>query len=150
LQFGLLIKKANIQSHDGNSTTYTNESSNQLCYDFSAQYPGYRIVGNLNIIEQSKLIVFLAHPDGRSLIGAITNLDKDCTTLTESETDCGCVSGTVVTSTVGSQIGTSLDTCCTFTPLIIDNCCKDNVGCYRFVVQNNGPYQNINYVDCER
>ena len=140
---------ANIQSHDGNSTTYTNESSNQLCYDFSAQYPGYRIVGNINIIEQSKLIIFLAHPDGRSIIGEITNLDKDCTTLTESETDCGCVSGTVVTSTVGSQIGTSLDTCCTFTPLIVDNCCKDNVGCYRFVVQNNGVYQNINYVDCE-
>ena len=25
---------ANIQSHDGNSTTYTNEPSNQLCYNF--------------------------------------------------------------------------------------------------------------------
>jgi hypothetical protein len=139
---------ANVQSHDGNSTTYTNEPSNQICYDFTTQYPGYKIVGNLSILEQSKLIVFLAHPNGKSIIGEITNLDKDCTTLTESEKDCGCVSGTVVTSTVGSEVGVSADTCCTFTPLIVDNCCVNNVGCYRFAVRNNGQYQDINYVDC--
>jgi hypothetical protein len=139
---------ANVQSHDGNSTTYTNEPSNQICYDFTTQYPGYKIVGTLHIVEQSKLVVFLAHPNGKSLIGEITNLTKDCTTLTESETDCGCASGTVVTSTVGSEIGVSADTCCTFTPLIVDNCCVNNVGCYRFAVRNNGQYQDINYVDC--
>ena len=68
---------ANIQSHDGNSTTYTNEPSNQICYDFSSTYPGFKILNVLTITEQSKLIVFLAHPDGRSLIGEITNLNKD-------------------------------------------------------------------------
>lgn len=139
---------ANVQSHDGNSTTYTNEPSNQICYDFNNGYPGYKIVGTLSITEQSKLIVFLAHPDGRSVIGEITNLSKDCTTLTETEKDCGCVSGTVVTSTVGSQIGISADTCCLFTPLIVDSCCKTDVGCYRFAVRNNGQYQNIEYIDC--
>jgi len=145
---------ANIQSHDGNSTTYTNESSNQLCFDFTSQYPGYKIVGNLSILEQSKLIVFLAHPDGRSLIGEITNLDKDCTTLTETEKDCGCVSGTVVTSIVGSQLGESLDTCCTFTPLIVDDCCQETGGCYFYSVESteetgesNQAY-TVNWTDC--
>ena len=109
---------ANIQSHDGNSTTYTNEPSNQICYDFTTSYPGYRIVGTLNITEQSKLIVFLAHPDGRSLIGEITNLSKDCTSLIETEKDCGCISGTVVTNVV-----TEDSSCCLFTPLVVDNCC---------------------------
>ena len=95
---------ANIQSHDGNSTTYTNEPSNQICYDFSSTYPGFKILNVLSITEQSKLIVFLAHPDGRSLIGEITNLNKDCTSLVESETDCGCISGTVLGSTVVSSL----------------------------------------------
>ena len=38
---------ANIQSHDGNSTTYTNEPSNQVCVDFTSQFPGFKIVGVL-------------------------------------------------------------------------------------------------------
>ena len=134
---------ANVQSHDGNSTTYTNEPSNQICFDFTTQYPGYKIVGTLNITEQSKLVVFLAHPDGRSLIGEITNLGKDCTTLTESETDCGCISGTVVTNVVNSATG-----CCTFNPLIVDNCC-DCTDCYRYSAQsiNNTAY-SITYINC--
>ena len=78
---------ANIQSHDGNSTTYTNEPSNQICVDFVSQFPGFKIVGVLSIIEQFKLLVFLAHPDGRSMIGQITNINKDCTTLVKSETE---------------------------------------------------------------
>ena len=145
---------ANVQSHDGNSTTYTNEPSNQICYDFTTQYPGYKIVGNLSILEQSKLIVFLAHPNGKSIIGEITNLDKDCTTLTESEKDCGCVSGTVVTSTVGSEVGVSADTCCTFTPLIVDECCQETGGCYFYSVESieetgesNQAY-TVNWTDC--
>ena len=145
---------ANVQSHDGNSTTYTNEPSNQICYDFTTQYPGYKIVGNLSILEQSKLIVFLAHPNGKSIIGEITNLDRDCTTLTESETDCGCVSGTVVTSTVGSEIGVSADTCCTFTPLIVDECCQETGGCYFYSVESvedtgesNQAY-TVTWTDC--
>jgi hypothetical protein len=134
---------ANVQSHDGNSTTYTNEPSNQICYDFSLTYPGFKILNVLSITEQSKLIVFLAHPDGRSLIGELTNLNKDCTTLTETETDCGCISGTVVTNVVNSATG-----CCTFTPLIVDNCC-DCTDCYRYSAQsiNNTPY-SITYVNC--
>ena len=134
---------ANVQSHDGNSTTYTNEPSNQICYDFSLTYPGFKILNVLSITEQSKLIVFLAHPDGRSLIGELTNLNKDCTTLTETETDCGCISGTVVTNVVNSATG-----CCTFTPLIVDNCC-DCTDCYRYSAQsiNNTSY-SITYVNC--
>lgn len=134
---------ANIQSHDGNSTTYTNEPSNQICYDFTTSYPGYKIVGTLNITEQSKLIVFLAHPDGRSLIGEITNLSKDCTSLIETEKDCGCISGTVVSSVV-----TEDNSCCTFTPLVVDNCC-DCTDCYRYDVQstNNQPFTVV-YIDC--
>ena len=95
---------ANVQSHDGNSTTYTNEPSSQICYDFVNLYPGFKITGTLSITEQSKLIVFLAHPDGRSLIGQVTDLGKDCTSLVESETDCGCISGTVLDSTVLSSL----------------------------------------------
>ena len=134
---------ANIQSHDGNSTTYTNEPSNQICYDFTTSYPGYRIVGTLNITEQSKLIVFLAHPDGRSLIGEITNLSKDCTSLIETEKDCGCISGTVVTNVV-----TEDSSCCLFTPLVVDNCC-DCTDCYRYDVQatDNQPFTVV-FVDC--
>lgn len=134
---------ANIQSHDGNSTTYTNEPSNQVCYDFTTSYPGYKIIGTLNITEQSKLIVFLAHPDGRSLIGEITNLSKDCTSLIETEKDCGCISGTVV-----SNVVTEDSSCCTFTPLVVDNCC-DCTDCYRYSVQStdNKPFTVV-YIDC--
>ena len=138
---------ANVQSHDGNSTTYTNEPSNQICVDFTSQFPGYKVVGTLNITEQSKLVVFLAHPDGRSLIGQITNISNDCLTLAKAETDCGCISGTVVESTVGSAIGVSLDTCCNFSVIINDTCCKTEY-CYHYAVQNTGAYQNITYIDC--
>ena len=134
---------ANIQSHDGNSTTYTNEPSNQICYNFTTSYPGFKIVGILNITEQSKLIVFLAHPDGRSLIGEITNLSKDCTSLIETEKDCGCISGTVL-----SNVVTEDSSCCAFTPLVVDNCC-DCTDCYRYSAQatNNQPY-SITYINC--
>jgi hypothetical protein len=125
---------ANVQSHDGNSTTYTNEPSNQICYDFINLYPGFKITGTLNITEQSKLVVFLAHPDGRSLIGVVTDLRKDCTSLVESEKDCGCVSGTALSST--------------FTPLVVDNCC-DCSDCYEYSVESvsKSPYI-VNYIDC--
>lgn len=113
---------ANIQSHDGNSTTYTNEPSNQVCVDFTSQFPGFKIVGVLSITEQSKLLVFLAHPDGRSVIGEVINLSKDCNQLVKSETDCGCISGTVVSSTVESEVGVSLDTCCNFSIIMNDTC----------------------------
>ena len=134
---------ANIQSHDGNSTTYTNEPSNQICYNFINLYPGFKIVGVLSIIEQSKLIVFLAHSDGRSLIGQITDLNKNCTSLVESETDCGCVSGTGLVSTV-----TLAESCCTFTPLIVDNCC-DCSDCYEYSVESVSvsPF-TVNYINC--
>jgi len=134
---------ANVQSHDGNSTTYTNEPSNQICYNFINLYPGFKITGTLSITEQSKLVVFLAHPDGRSLIGVVTDLRKDCTSLVESETDCGCVSGTALSSTVDLAEG-----CCTFTPLVVDNCC-DCSDCYEYSVESisKSPYI-VNYIDC--
>ena len=114
---------ANKQSQDGNSVAYTNEYSNQLCYNFERFYPGYSIVGTLPIIEQNLVIIFLASPEGKTVIGKLTNLDKDCLTLVESEEDCGCVSGTILSSTVEQNLsGVDNPQCCEFTPLITDNC----------------------------
>ena len=91
---------ANIMSHDGNTFTYTNEMSNQICVDFSSFKNGYRINGLLNIIEQNKVIVFLVGPDGKGEIGVITNNGLDCVELDSVETDCGCVGGKVIKDTV--------------------------------------------------
>jgi hypothetical protein len=95
---------ANIQSHDGNSTTYTNEPSNQVCFDFKDILPGFQIVGVRPIIEQERVMVFLTHPDGRSEIGFISNLGKDCETVQLKEEDCGCAAGTHVVATVVSSL----------------------------------------------
>ena len=121
---------ANVQSFDGDSITYTNEPSNQACYNFEVNKPGFKIVGNLHIVEQNKLIVFLAHPDGRSEIGEITHLTDDCESIQSEEVDCGCPQGTEITSTVvttylkeGEDINnTPYDSCCRYSPIITDNC----------------------------
>ena len=76
---------ANIQSHDGNSVTYTNESSNQICFDFSDVLPGFTIVGVKHIVEQERILVFLTHPDGRSEIGFISNISQDCQSVEVTE-----------------------------------------------------------------
>ena len=86
---------ANIQSQDGNTFTYTNEMSNQVCVDFNIVKPGYQIIGILNIIEQDKVIVFLIGPDGKGEIGVIKSNSRDCLELEDIETDCGCVGGKV-------------------------------------------------------
>lgn len=91
---------ANIMSHDGNTFTYTNEMSNQICVDFSSFKNGYRIVGLLNIIEQNKVVVFLVGPDGKGEIGTITNNGLDCIELDSVETDCGCAGGKVIKDNV--------------------------------------------------
>jgi hypothetical protein len=91
---------ANIQSHDGNTFTYTNEMSNQVCVDFSSFKNGYKIIGLINIIEQNKVVVFLVGPDGKGEIGTITNNNLDCVSLEEVETDCGCA-GNSKTSELG-------------------------------------------------
>jgi len=91
---------ANIMSHDGNTFTYTNEMSNQICVDFSSFKNGYRIVGLLNIIEQNKVVVFLVGPDGKGEIGTITNNGLDCVELDSVETDCGCAGGKVIKDNV--------------------------------------------------
>jgi len=58
---------ANIQAHDGDSITYTNEPANTPCFSFAeGQLEGFKVVGFTNIVEQSKVILFLSHPDGRS------------------------------------------------------------------------------------
>jgi len=87
---------ANIQGFDGESFTYTNEPSNQVCYNFEGVKPGFQIIGTLPIIEQNKLVVFLTHPDGRSEIGVVEKLDNDCQTIETTEKDCGCPEGTIV------------------------------------------------------
>jgi len=96
---------ANIQSHDGNSTTYTNEPSNQVCFDFKDSFPGFKIVGIKPIIEQGRIIVMLAHSDGRSEVGYISNLDTDCQSIETKEEDCGCAQGTHVVATVVDTLG---------------------------------------------
>lgn len=96
---------ANIQSHDGNSVTYSNEPSNQICFDFKDILPGFKIVGVKPIIEQGRVMVFLAHPDGRSEIGYISNNDTDCQSVETVEEDCGCAAGTHVVATVVDTLG---------------------------------------------
>jgi hypothetical protein len=91
---------ANIQSHDGNSVTYTNESSNQICFDFADVLPGFKIVGVKHIVEQDRVLVFLTHPDGRSEIGYISNIGKDCQSVEVTEEDCGCAAGTILKSKI--------------------------------------------------
>jgi len=115
---------ANIQSQDGNSVTYTNEPSNQICLDFNDILPGFKIVGIKPIIEQGRVMVFLTHPDGRSQIGFISNNDADCESITTKEEDCGCAAGTHVVATVVTNYSTSnvLDSCCRYTVLINDPC----------------------------
>lgn len=115
---------ANIQSQDGNSVTYTNEPSNQICLDFNDILPGFKIVGIKPIIEQGRVLVFLTHPDGRSQIGFISDNDKDCESITTKEEDCGCAAGTHVVATVVTNYSTSnvIDSCCRYTVLINDPC----------------------------
>lgn len=115
---------ANIQSQDGNSVTYTNEPSNQICLDFNDILPGFKIVGVKPIIEQGRVLVFLTHPDGRSQIGFISDNNKDCESITTKEEDCGCAAGTHVVATVATDYSTSnvLDSCCRYTVLINDPC----------------------------
>jgi len=115
---------ANVQGIDGDSFTYTNEPSNQYCYDFETNKPGFKIVGRLPIIEQSKLIVWLAHEDGRSEIGVLTNLNDDCQSVVSIEKDCNCPDGKLIESQVVTTYpaSNSLNSCCTYAPLITDNC----------------------------
>jgi hypothetical protein len=120
---------ANIQGHDGESFTYTNEPSNQSCYDFAINKPGFKIVGRLPIIEQDKLVVWLAHADGRSEIGIIDKLNADCQSINIlSEKECDCPNGKEITTEVVTiyPAGNDLDSCCRYTPLITDNCDKCN------------------------
>lgn len=92
---------ANIQAHDGDSITYTNEPGNTPCYSFAeGQLAGFKVVGFTNIVEQSKVILFLTHPDGRSRIGQITSINDSCLDIEITEKDCGCKEGTVITEGV--------------------------------------------------
>lgn len=92
---------ANIQAHDGDSITYTNEPGNTPCYSFTeGQLAGFKVVGFTNIVEQSKVILFLTHPDGRSRIGQITSINDSCLDIEITEKDCGCKEGTVITEGV--------------------------------------------------
>jgi hypothetical protein len=91
---------ANVQSHDGNSVTYTNEPGNTECFRFDeGSLAGFVVVGFTNIIEQSKVILFLSHPDGRSRIGQVTSISDSCLDVTITEKDCGCKEGTIITTT---------------------------------------------------
>ena len=90
---------ANVQAHDGDSVTYTNEPSTTECFRFDqGTLSGFIVVGFTNIIEQSKVILFLTHPDGRSRIGQITALGDSCLGVEVTEEDCGCKAGTIVTT----------------------------------------------------
>jgi len=129
---------ANIMSQDGNTFTYTNEMSNQVCVDFSTFKNGYKIVGLLNIIEQNKVVVFLVGPDGKGEIGVVTNNGLDCIELESVETDCGCVGGKVVKDSVVKATTTVTGS----TPYCIYGYIEkeDTFGATNF---------NYNYVDCQ-
>lgn len=132
---------ANIMSHDGNTFTYTNEMSNQICVDFSSFKNGYRIVGLLNIIEQNKVVVFLLGPDGKGEIGIITNNGLDCIELDSIETDCGCVGGKVIKDTVVKATTTTTVSSTNCFYGIISETIDDGSGNYI-------PNYPFHYVDC--
>jgi len=89
---------ANVQGMDGDSITYTNEPGNTSCYNFTeGELAGFKVVGFTNIVEQSKVILFLTHPDGRSRIGQITAINNACLDIEITEKDCGCKEGTIIT-----------------------------------------------------
>jgi len=102
---------ANIQAHDGDSITYTNEPANTPCYSFAeGQLEGFKVVGFTNIVEQSKVILFLTHPDGRSRIGQISSINDSCLDIEITEKDCGCKEGTVITEGVVKSTLPSVET----------------------------------------
>lgn len=68
-------KNAAIEGFDGNQVTYQNEQSNVHCVDIPADY---YVIGEVNIIEQDKTILFLSNPvTGDSEIGA--RINSKCT-----------------------------------------------------------------------
>lgn len=68
-------KNAAVEGFDGNQVTYQNEQSNVLCVNIP---DGYFTIGEVNIIEQDKTILFLANPaTGDSEIGA--RINSKCT-----------------------------------------------------------------------
>lgn len=119
---------ANIQGRDGDSITYTNEPSNQICINLVNTYhPGAKIVGQLYIVEQNKLLVWSTTSDGRSYIGQITKLNNDCQELVTEEVPCNCPNGTEIKSQVVNT-NTEGDTCCIYEDIIQDEClsgCND-------------------------
>ena len=132
---------ANIMSQDGNTFTYTNEMSNQICVDFSSFKNGYRIVGLLNIIEQNKVVVFLLGPDGKGEIGVITNNGEDCVELESIETDCGCAGGKVIKDSVVKATTTTTASSSNCFYGLIEKTIDDGTG----TSAENYP---IYYVDC--
>lgn len=89
---------ANVQGMDGDSITYTNEPGTTPCYSFAeGELAGFKVVGFTNIVEQSRVILFLSHPDGRSRIGQITGINNACLDIEIIEKDCGCKEGTIIT-----------------------------------------------------
>ncbi len=138
---------ANVHSHDGNQFTYTNEPSNQLCFDLTAVRPGFKVVGHLNILEQNRLILFITHPDGRSEIGQVTNYNKDCLSSDPTEVDCGCHKGVIITDTVSSS-----GACCDYEAILTDDCCSScDEDCYYYRVFPLGDFGTnriIRYKDC--
>ena len=62
---------AMINSFDGQTIAYQNESSNVLCSEFKT---GYKVIGYHTIVEQVRTIIFLTNPyPGESELGEISN-----------------------------------------------------------------------------
>lgn len=107
---------ANLQSKDGFGITYTNEMSNQLCVTFPE---GFRVIGVHTILERNEVIFALVNTStGKSEIGKVTNFNCNNLTVTNVETNCSCIQGKDLSSTVDV-----LDSCCTYTPIVQDNAC---------------------------
>lgn len=71
-----------VESHDGHEIAYQNEGANEFC----AKLPtGYKVIGRLNIIERSLIILWLYNPvSDRSEIGKI----ESCSYKTVIEGGC--------------------------------------------------------------
>lgn len=76
LQEGSLTfaKNAMVENFDGSQITYQNEQGNEFCTALATLRPGYAVIGEHNIVEQNKTILFLHNPTTNSSeIGARIN-----------------------------------------------------------------------------
>ena len=113
-------KNAVIEGFDGSGfPVLQNESSNILSVSFPA---GYRVLGNINIIEQKRIIWFIYNPTtGQSEIGETQNPDQCRKYIVDSTVSCdNCTSAALAERTPLEN--TTQVACATYTTIQNDTC----------------------------